>query len=62
MKTLLRYEQICMNYFNGNISTFKRDLKGLTKKELLVLSYQLAVRLSENDDQAKANAIIFNHL
>jgi len=62
MKTLERYEEICMNYFNGNISDFKQDLRRLTKKEILALSYQLAVRLPGHDDQAKANTIIFNYL
>ena len=62
MKTLEQYEEICMNYFNENISNFKRDLRKLTKKEILALSYQLAVRLPGNDDQAKAHSIIFNYL
>lgn len=62
MKTLERYEEICMNYFNGNISDFKRDLKGLTKKEILTLSFQLAYRLEGAGDQSEANNIIHKYL
>ena len=62
MKTLERYEEICMNYFNGNISDFKRDLKGLTKKEILTLVFQLACRLGDVPDHAQAGNIIHFHL
>jgi len=68
MKTLEKYEEICMNYFNGNISDFKRDLKRLTKKEILTLAFQLACRLGREDrlgdvpDHAQANNIIHKYL
>ena len=49
MKSLERYEQIAMNYVNGNISDFKRDLKRLSKKELLVFLSHLEWALPEED-------------
>jgi hypothetical protein len=62
MKTLERYEQICMNYFNGNLGDFRKNLKGLTKKEILVLEFNLAVRLDGNPDYKQANNIIHKYL
>lgn len=62
MKTLERYEDICMDYFNGNISDFRKSLRVLSKKEILVLEYNLAVRLNQKPDYALANNIIHRYL
>lgn len=62
MKTLERYEDICMDYFNGNISDFRKSLRVLSKKEILVLEYNLAVRLDGDPDYKQANSIIHKYL
>jgi hypothetical protein len=51
-----------MNYFNGNLGDFRKNLKGLTKKEILVLEFNLAVRLDGNPDYKQANNIIHKYL
>lgn len=62
MKTLERYEQVCMEYFNGNIPDFRKSLRDLSKKEIMVLEYSLAMRLSEPADWHQANNIIHRYL
>ena len=67
MKTLERYEEICMNYFNGNLEDFKQDLKRLTKREILSLSFHLAANLREDPKHGgpnfyEANNIIHKYL
>jgi hypothetical protein len=37
MKTLQRYDDICMDYFDGNLSDFRKNHKKLTKKEIQML-------------------------
>ncbi|MFH2076396.1 MAG: hypothetical protein ABIJ57_13805 [Pseudomonadota bacterium] len=65
MKTLERYEEICLLYFNGNIPDFRKSLQGLSKKEILVLEFNLAARMGEIPDGRhwhEANNIIHRYL
>jgi hypothetical protein len=57
MRTLQFYKDIAENYVNGNISDFKKGLKRLTKKELLMFE-SIFTRCYFKD----ANTIIFKHL
>lgn len=62
MKTLKRYDEIIMNWFNGNHEDFKSALKGLTKKEILVLESIMAGYFGPEDDYKKANNAIYKAL
>jgi hypothetical protein len=56
MKTISKYLEISENYINGNISDFRKQLKGLSKKELLCLEWQLMHSFGLSHDEAN-NAI-----
>ena len=65
MKTLERYEEICLLFFNGNIPDFRKSLRGLRKKEILVLEYNLVHRMGGMGDGKswrEANNIIHKYL
>ena len=61
MKTIEKYNQICDNYFNGNLEDFRKDLSRLTKKEILVLEYILSEYFNPVD-MKKANNTIHKYL
>jgi hypothetical protein len=49
MQTIEKYEEIGMNYVNGNISDFKRQIARLSKKDILTLEWQMINNLGIED-------------
>ncbi len=68
MKTLERYSVIAENYVNGNLEDFRKQLKVLSKKELIVFLQILEDYLPEQDDVLwrskahRANNIVHKYL
>jgi len=50
MKTLEKYSVIAENYTNGNLEDFRKQLKTLSKKELIVFVGILEDYLPETDE------------
>ena len=65
MKTIEKYQGIAENYVNGNLKDFRKDLKKLTKKELMVYEVLFSdyfFTVQDNHGLVKANNIIHKFL
>lgn len=57
MLSMTKYREIIENYLNGNIADFQKQIRALTKKEILTIEWQMI-----NGYNLDANHILHKHL
>ena len=63
MRTIKFYNDLAENYFNGNFSDFRKGLKHMSKKEMLVFETIFSEYFPESKDvREEANNTIFKYL